>query len=214
MRLIVDNGLFFEFVPLAELGGASPTRHWLATAELGVDYALVLSNCAGAWSYILGDTVKLVNRTPPRLVITGRATYMLSAFGEHLTDAEIERAVAIAADAIGRTVSDYAVGPLFPERQGALGGHLYLVEFAGPVPGGAAAATFAKALDEALAADNDDYRAHRSGGFGLKAPEVRAGRARRLRRLDEIARQARRPAQGAAHRHRRAAAEQTPRLYG
>ena len=174
MRLIVDNGLFFEFVPLDELGSASPTRHWLATAELGVDYALVLSNCAGAWSYILGDTVKLVNRAPPRLVITGRVTYMLSAFGEHLIDAEVERAVALAADAIGRTVSDYAVGPLFPERQGALGGHLYLVEFAGPVPDAAAVAAFAKTLDEALSADNDDYRAHRSGGFGLKAPEVRA----------------------------------------
>jgi len=174
MRLIVDNGLFFEFVPVEELGAPNPTRHWLADAELGVDYALVLSTCAGAWSYIVGDTVKLVNRTPPRLVITGRTTYMLSAFGEHLIDAEIERAVAVAADAVGRTVSDYTVGPVFPERAGALGRHLYLVEFAGAVPEPGVSDAFARALDEALSADNDDYKAHRSGGFGLSAPEVRA----------------------------------------
>jgi hypothetical protein len=174
LRLIVDNGLFFEFVPVEELGAPSPTRHWLATAELGVDYALVLSNCAGAWSYIVGDTVRLVSRTPPRLVITGRTSYMLSAFGEHLIDEEIERAVAIAADTIGRTVSDYTVGPVFPDRAGALGGHLYLVEFAGAVPDRAAIEAFGAALDKALAADNDDYRAHRAGGFGLSAPEVRA----------------------------------------
>lgn len=174
MRLIVDNGLFFEFVPVDELGAPSPTRHWLGDAELGVDYALVLSNCAGAWSYVVGDTVKLINRTPPRLIITGRVTYMLSAFGEHLTDAEIERAVALAAEAIGRTVSDYTVGSIFPQRPGELGRHLYLVEFAGAVPDRPKIEAFARTLDEALMADNDDYKAHRSGGFGLAAPEVRA----------------------------------------
>jgi hypothetical protein len=174
MRLIVDNGLFFEFVPVEELGAPSPTRHWLRDAELGVDYALVLSTCAGAWSYVVGDTVKLISRTPPRLVITGRVTYMLSAFGEHLTDAEIERAIALAADGIGRTVSDYTVGSIFPQRPGELGRHLYLVEFAGAAPEPAKVAAFARALDDALLADNDDYKAHRSGGFGLDAPEVRA----------------------------------------
>jgi hypothetical protein len=174
LRLIVDNGLFFEFVPVDELTAPEPTRHWLATAELGVDYALVLSNCAGAWSYVLGDTVKLINRTPPRLVITGRTSYMLSAFGEHLDDAEIERAVADAAERIGCSVSDYAVGPVYPEGPGALGRHLYLVEFADRVPEAPALAAFAEALDKALLAENDDYRAHRSGGFGLAAPELRA----------------------------------------
>jgi hypothetical protein len=174
LRLIVDNGLFFEFVPVEELTAPEPTRHWLATAELGVDYALVLSNCAGAWSYVLGDTVKLVNRTPPRLVITGRTSYMLSAFGEHLDDAEIERAVAGAADSIGCSVSDYAVGPIYPEGPGALGRHLFLVEFAERVPDAPALAAFAETLDKALLAENDDYRAHRSGGFGLAAPELRA----------------------------------------
>jgi hypothetical protein len=174
MRLVVDNGLFFEFVPVAELGAPNPPRHWLRDAALGVDYALVLSTCAGAWSYVLGDTVKLVSRAPPRLVITGRVTYMLSAFGEHLTDAEIERAVARAAETIGRTVSDYTVGTLFPERAGELGRHLYLVEFAGAPPAPEKIAAFARALDAALMADNDDYKAHRAGGFGLDAPEVRA----------------------------------------
>ena len=174
MRLIVDNGLFFEFVPVEELTAPEPTRHWLANAETGVDYALVLSNCAGAWSYILGDTVKLVSRTPPRLVITGRTSYMLSAFGEHLEDAEIERAVADAAERIGCSVTDYAVGPTYPEAAGALGRHLYLVEFADRVPDEPARAAFIEAVDKTLLDANDDYRGHRAGGFGLDAPEMRA----------------------------------------
>jgi len=174
LRLIVDNGLFFEFVPVEELAAPDPTRHWLATAQPGVNYALVLSNCAGAWSYILGDTVKLVNRTPPRIVITGRTSYMLSAFGEHLTDLEIERAVAAAADHVGRSVTDYAVGPVFPERPGARGRHLYLVEFADGVPEERTLAAFVEVLDKRLQADNDDYRGHRVGDFSLSAPELRA----------------------------------------
>src|SRR5690606_13525634 len=150
-----------EFVPVEELDAPDPTRHWLATAETGVNYALLLSNCAGAWSYVLGDTVKLVSRKPPRIVITGRTSYMLSPFGEHLTDHEIERAVAAAADHIGSSVTDYAVGPVFPESAGARGRHLYLVEFADGVPEGRALAAFVETLDKRLQADNDDYRGHR-----------------------------------------------------
>jgi hypothetical protein len=174
MRLLLDTGLFYEFVPVGELDSANPTRHWIATAETGVDYALVLSSCAGLWSYVLGDTVRLVDRTPPRLLVTGRTSYMLSAFGEHLIDEEIEEAVAAAAESIDRTVPDFVVAPLFPERAGERGGHLYVVEFAGPPPTDAPLARFAETLDRRLAARNEDYDAHRAGGFGMRAPEIRA----------------------------------------
>ncbi len=174
LRMILDNGLFYEFVPVEELDGPRPTRHWIGTAEPGVNYALVITSCAGLWAYILGDTVKLVDRSPPRLVITGRTGSSLSAFGEHLIDAEIEEAVAAAATEIGVAVNDYVVTPLYPEREGARGGHLFVVEFADPEPPAPALATFAEALDQALAASNADYAAHRAGGYGMRAPEIRA----------------------------------------
>jgi hypothetical protein len=174
MRLVVDNGLFFEFVPVEELGAERPTRHWLATAQTGVNYAIVLTTCAGLWSYIIGDTVRFVDLDPPRLLITGRTTYSLSAFGEHLIGEEIDTAIAVAAAGIGRPLTDYAVGAVYPEGAASQGGHLFIVEFDGSQPAAAEVAAFAAHLDGRLAELNDDYRAHRSGGFGMAAPRVHA----------------------------------------
>ncbi|MEE8444169.1 MAG: GH3 auxin-responsive promoter family protein [Alphaproteobacteria bacterium] len=174
MRLELDTGLFYEFVPLEELDAAAPTRHWVANAELGVNYAVVLSTCAGVWGYVLGDTVKFVSLDPPRILVTGRTSYMLSAFGEHLIGEEIEEAVSHAAEIIGATLTDYSVAPVFPAAKGELGGHLYVVEFAGGVPRGPKISRFASAVDDYLSRTNEDYQAHRAGGFGLRAPEVAA----------------------------------------
>ncbi|MGH6929119.1 MAG: GH3 family domain-containing protein, partial [Dongiaceae bacterium] len=171
LRLIVDNGLFFEFVPIEELDAPSPRRFWLSDIEVGVDYAIIVTSCAGLWAYVLGDTVRFVSRRPPRLVVTGRTSSMLSAFGEHLIVAELEDAVATAARVIASDVSDFAVGAIFPQRSGELGGHLFVVEFA-TTPDATRAAAFADALDRRLADLNDDYRAHRAEGFGMAAPRV------------------------------------------
>ena len=172
LRLLIDNGVFYEFVPAGELGSAEPTSHWAGDAEPGVDYALVVTTCAGLWRYAVGDTVKLVSRDPLRVLVTGRTSHMLSAFGEHVIGSELERAVADAAAKIGATVNDFAVGSLFSDRPGARGGHLYVVEFAEAGVGGARLERFAGALDSVLTALNEDYAAHRAGGFGLDAPRV------------------------------------------
>lgn len=169
LRLMIDNGLFFEFVPVEELDRPNPTRHWVATMQPGIDYAVVLTTCAGLWSYIIGDTVRIVDRTPPRVLITGRTSWAVSFFGEHLIDAEIETAIAAAAQSIGATVTDFTLGADLPA--GGLGGHVFLVEFDRSPPQERIAA-FARALDGHLGALNDDYRAHRAEGFGLRTPEV------------------------------------------
>ena len=174
LRLILDHGIFYEFVPVDELNATAPTRHWIGEIETGVEYAIAVSTCAGAWAYLIGDTVRVVNRDPPRVLVTGRTAYMLSAFGEHLIAAEIEAAVAQAARVIGADVTDYSVGPLYPAGAEALGGHLFIVEFAEGAVGSERSEDFAAALDGALAATNDDYAAHRSGGYGLKPPLVEA----------------------------------------
>ncbi len=170
LRLLTDTGLFFEFVPVEELDSKNPTRHWLGTVEKDVNYAIVLSTCSGCWGYIIGDTVRFVSLDPPRILITGRTSYSLSAFGEHLIGEEIEDAVAGAAADLGLTVTDFSVGAVYPAA-GELGRHLYVVEFE-RIPN--ETTVFAKAIDETLKAGNDDYRAHRSEGFGMDAPEVRA----------------------------------------
>ncbi len=170
LRLIPDHGIFFEFVPADELGKDRPTRHTVGEVEPGVQYAVVLTTCAGLWSYVLGDTICFERRDPPLLRFTGRTHYFLSAFGEHLISEEVERAVAAAGEACGVAVTDFHVGPVFPETPALPGRHRYLVEFARPP---AAVASFAAALDAELCRLNEDYRAHRgSGGISLAAPEV------------------------------------------
>jgi hypothetical protein len=173
LRLILDNGLFFEFVPVAELDSPSPTRHWIANAEIGVDYALVLSTNAGLFSYVIGDTVRLIDRDPPRLLVTGRTSYTLSAFGEHVIGEELEGAVAAGARAIGATVADFSVGAVYPDERRALGRHLFIVEL-DPPPDAAALARFAAVADADLRARNEDYAAHRAGGTGMDPPEILA----------------------------------------
>jgi hypothetical protein len=166
MRLVLDRGCFLEFVPVAELDAPNPTRHWAATIETGVDYAVVVSSNAGLWAYVLGDVVRFVERRPPRLLVTGRTAWMLSAFGEHVTGEEIAAALAEAAAALGTGIGEWCCGPEF---QGARGRHRLLAESpAGPALEAALAARF----DAALMADNADYAAHRDGGQ-LLPPEIR-----------------------------------------
>jgi len=174
LRLITDNGLFYEFVPLAELATANPTRHWVANIEPGLDYAIVITSCAGLWAYVMGDTVKFAEQKPARLLVTGRTSYTLSSFGEHLTGGEIEDAVSAASSAIDAQIADFAVGAIYPDHKTSRGGHLFLVEFSSPSPTPADARRFVQILDDVLSRRNDDYRAHRSGGFGLDAPQLRA----------------------------------------
>jgi hypothetical protein len=169
LRLIPDHQVFFEFVPVDELAKGNPARHTVADVVPGVQYAVVLTTCAGLWSYILGDTVYFEQRDPPLLRFTGRTRQWLSAFGEHLIGEELERAIAAAAEATGAAVVDFHVGPIFPEVFGAAGHHRFLVEFAKPP---ADIAVFAALLDQTLAGLNEDYAAHRAGDLTMLAPEV------------------------------------------
>jgi hypothetical protein len=169
LRLIPDHQIFFEFVPVAELGANHPTRHTAEDVVPGVHYAVVLTTCAGLWSYVVGDTVCFERRDPPLLRFTGRTRYGLSAFGEHLISEEIERAVAQAAEATGTAVVDFHVGPDFPDTPGVPGRHRYLVEFASDPSD---VAEFARQLDATLGRLNEDYAAHRAGDLTMLAPEV------------------------------------------
>ncbi|MCS7022272.1 MAG: GH3 auxin-responsive promoter family protein [Gemmataceae bacterium] len=174
LRVIPDHGIFFEFVPVDDLDRSHPPRHTLANVETGVNYAVVLTTCAGLWSYILGDTVVFERRTPPLLRFTGRTKYFLSAFGEHLISEEVEKAVAAAARVCGVDVVDFHVGPVFPQQPHLPGHHLYLVECADRLPD---PRRFAQAIDAELMVLNEDYAPHRQGDLAMRLPEVRLVRA-------------------------------------
>lgn len=174
MRLVADNGLFYEFVPVEELGKPEPVRHWAGNLETGVDYAIALTTCAGLWSYLIGDVVRLVDRRPPRLLITGRTSYMLSSFGEHLTGELVETCVLAAAERIGMQVAEFTVGTQFAQGAGEWGRHAYVVEFVEGVPDEARLATFTATVDEELSRRNEDYEERRAVPTGLKAPVVTA----------------------------------------
>src|SRR5205814_9015001 len=156
MRVNLDHGIFYEFVPVGEIDAPQPTRHWIGDIETGIDYAPVLTTCAGLWAYIVGDVVRFVSRDPPRLRVTGRLSYTLSAFGEHLTGEEVEAAVAAAAAAISAGVRDFAAGAVYPENPGEIGGHLFVLEFERGVSE-AELARFAATLDRDLMRRNLDY---------------------------------------------------------
>jgi hypothetical protein len=176
LRIVPDHDIFFEFVPLSEFDDVHgrpksdrPIRHTLANVEVGVQYAVLVSTCAGLWSYLVGDTIVFERREPPLIRFTGRTKYFLSAFGEHLISEEIERAVAHAATRTGAEVQDHHVGPVFPADPATPGHHLYLVEFRREPAG---LDVFSQRIDEELARLNEDYAAHRGGDLTMLAPRV------------------------------------------
>jgi hypothetical protein len=166
LRLALDHGLFYEFVSVDELDSERPTRHWLGNVQTGVNYAIIVSTCAGLWSHIIGDTIRFESLKPPLLTFTGRTKYTLSAFGEHLISEEVEAAIASASEATGANVREWHVGPVF---EGALGYHQFVVEFLNPP---ADLLAFRTHLDADLSRSNADYAAHRTEGVGLPLPAI------------------------------------------
>jgi hypothetical protein len=174
MRLNLDIGLFYEFVPVDEIGDENPTRHWIANVKTGVDYAIVLTTCAGLWSYVIGDVVRFVDLDPPRLLVTGRTAYMLSAFGEHVTGELVETTLLAAAKEIDASINEFAAGSCHTSEQGGnLGHHVYVVEFVGPAVSAEDEQIFARAADRILQEKNEDYRERRDLPLGLGKPDVR-----------------------------------------
>jgi hypothetical protein len=166
LRLLLDHGLFYEFVPVSELDSGRPTRYWLGDVQTGVNYAIVVSTCAGMWAHMIGDTIRFESLEPPLLTFTGRTKYTLSAFGEHVISEEVEAAVAVASARTGASVRDWHAGPVFREP---LGHHLFVFEFLGAP---ADLADFRCQLDNELSRRNAHYQWFRAEGGGLPLPAL------------------------------------------
>lgn len=157
MLLMVDNGIYYEFVPLTDYHQNKDTAIPLEGVEVGVTYVLVMSSIAGLWRYIPGDTVVFTSTAPYRLKVAGRTSQYINVFGEEVMVANTEAAIAAACQRIPARISDYTVAPVYLEGE-QKGRHQWVVEFdEAPADLGA----FAKVLDEALRAVNADYDAKR-----------------------------------------------------
>jgi hypothetical protein len=185
LLLNVNSGIFFEFVPADQIFSANPTRLPLWEVEVGVNYAIVISNNAGLWGYDLGDTVKFVSTRPYRIVVTGRTTQFISAFGEHVIAGEVESALIQASREAGVEVLEFHVAPQVNAADGELPYHEWFVEVGsthtleGVVRqladrGGP---SFAARIDELLQQKNSYYKDLRTGNIlqCLKLRIVRPG---------------------------------------
>ena len=169
LRLIVDNGVFYEFIPAARAAEANPPRLHIGEVSTGEDYAVLVSTNGGLWAYPLGDVVRFEGLIPPRIVFAGRTQLQLSAFGEHVTLGAIEKAVAAACERTGATVADYTVAPRYPSPDSPIPAHRWIIEFDRPP---ADAAAFMAAADQSIRRENEDYDTHRTGDYGLLPPQL------------------------------------------
>lgn len=124
----LNAGMFFEFIPTEEYFTENPRRLSLAEAEVGVNYALILNTSSGLWGYSIGDTVKLVSKSPCRLMVTGRIKHYISAFGEHVIGEEVERAISEAAAKHKAEVVEFTVVPEVEPAEG-MAYHEWFIEF-------------------------------------------------------------------------------------
>jgi hypothetical protein len=154
LLLMVDSGIFYEFVPVEEFFNEEPTRLSLKDIELNKNYALILNTSAGLWGYSLGDTVKFVSKNPYKIVVTGRIKHYISAFGEHVIGEEVEHALLSVANEQGVDITEFTVAPQVNPPQGGMPYHEWFVEFE-KAPNNLTA--FALAVDKALQKKNIYY---------------------------------------------------------
>lgn len=168
MLLMLDYGVFYEFLPMDELGSERPNIVPLEGVELGRNYAMLISTSCGLWRYEIGDTVQFTSRNPYKFIITGRTKYFINAFGEELIMDNAEKGLAYACEQTGAVVSEYTAAPVFMNDEGKCR-HQWLIEFA-KAPESVPA--FAAALDKRLQEINSDYEAKRFHDVTLQQLEV------------------------------------------
>lgn len=155
LLLNTSSGIFFEFVPAAEIFNENPTRLSLNEVEPGVNYAIILNNNAGLWGYNIGDTVQFLSVDPYRLVVSGRIKHFISAFGEHVIGKEVETALLDAAAKTRIKVVEFTVAPQIHPPEGGLPYHEWFIEFDGQPT---QITDFAQAIDHLMQKQNIYYK--------------------------------------------------------
>ncbi|QJD95309.1 GH3 auxin-responsive promoter family protein [Mucilaginibacter robiniae] len=168
LLLMLDYGVFYEFLPIENLNDENPATLMLHEVELNKNYALVISTNAGLWRYLIGDTIRFTSLYPYRIQITGRTKHYINAFGEEVIIDNAERALQEACRQTNAIIRDYTAAPVyFTDNKG--GGHEWIIEFEKrPVEFD----RFVDLLDETLRKVNSDYDAKRFKDMALHRPKV------------------------------------------
>ena len=155
LLLLLDYGIFYEFIPADEFYDENPTRISLGEVKMGINYVLILNTNAGLWGYNIGDTVAFTSLEPYRIIVTGRIKHFTSAFGEHVIAKEVEEAIRLAMEQCTEVeLSEFTVAPQTKPEEG-LPYHEWLIEFAADAKD---VALFEKLIDENLQAQNSYYK--------------------------------------------------------
>jgi len=170
MLLMVDHGVFYEFMPMEEYGKEDPATIPLSEVQLHTNYAPVITTNGGLWRYLVGDTVQFTSLQPYRIKVSGRLKHYINAFGEEVMVDNTDKAIAIATERTGYVVRDYTAAPVY-FSDGGNGAHEWLIEFENEPEN---LNTFVEELDKALKSINSDYEAKRHKDIALRLPVVQS----------------------------------------
>ena len=172
MLLMLDYGIFYEFIPMDQYDGENSNTIPLSEVKKDVNYAVVITTNGGLWRYLIGDTVKFTSTDPYRIKITGRTKHHINVFGEELIIENAEEALKSASDKTNSEIKEYTVGPIFMNGK-ENGAHEWIIEFEKPPEN---LAFFTEMLDNALKNCNSDYEAKRYNNMTLAMPKVHQAR--------------------------------------
>ncbi|NQY67698.1 MAG: GH3 auxin-responsive promoter family protein [Flavobacteriales bacterium] len=170
MLLLLDHGIFYEFLPLENYHDKSPNTLSLKEVEIGIHYVPVISTNSGLWRYTLDDTIKFISTKPYRIKVTGRTRHFINAFGEELIIENAENSIKVACSETGAIIKDYTVAPIYFDKKRS-GSHEWLIEF-NKAPSNIN--EFGLKLDSSLKNLNSDYEAKRYGDMIIKKPLIRS----------------------------------------
>lgn len=168
MLLMLDYGVFYEFLPMDEFGSEKPNIVPLSGVEVGKNYAMLITTACGLWRYEIGDTVQFTSINPYKFIITGRTKYFINAFGEELIMDNAEKGIEAVCKATGAQVTEYTAAPIYMDAN-AKCRHQWLIEFAKEP---SSLEEFTIILDTKLQEVNSDYEAKRFRDITLQRLEV------------------------------------------
>ncbi len=174
LLLMLDYGIFYEFIPMETFGTAEQKVIPLSEVEEGKNYAIVITTNAGLWRYKIGDTIRFTSVKPYRIRVTGRTKHHINVFGEELIIENAEAALRKVSKLTQTEIVDYTVAPIFMEGN-QKGAHEWIIEFKQPP---ADFESFSTLLDQSLQEVNSDYEAKRYNNTTLNAPRIHFGRKR------------------------------------
>jgi hypothetical protein len=168
MLLMLDYGIYYEFLPMEDINKEDPKTLSLDEVQLNKNYALIISTNAGLWRYMIGDTIKFTSLTPHRIQITGRTKHFINAFGEELIIDNAEKGLLKACSETGAIIRDYTACPIYFKGNNA-GGHEWIIEFEVKPDN---LERFTDVMDQTLREINSDYDAKRYKDMALSRPKL------------------------------------------